>query len=139
MQANPWDMNPPLGSTPNLVWPTNQSPFMTQGGAPPWPHYNQQSLYPQFMAGHGLPGNHWTNQPQAGPQLHSNFAQVKDLPGIIKDNIKNANNSSNKNANNLSSGGDSSSKSGDVTFCPCCGNMTYRGNITKNGESTMSC
>lgn len=62
-------MNPPLGTTPNLVWPKNQNPFMTQGGNAPWPNYNQQSLVPQFMSVHGIPENHMANQPTVGSQV----------------------------------------------------------------------
>ena len=123
LQANPWDSNPPLGTTPNLVWPQNTTPFQTQGGAPPWPNYNQQSLVPQYMAGHGLPGNQPHCQPQAGAQVHTNFNL--DIPGKNNNNID-----SNKNNSNLNKSGNS------MTACPCCGNMTYRQNI-KPGKNNF--
>ena len=123
LQANPWDSNPPLGTTPNLVWPQNTTPFQTQGGASPWPNYNQQSLVPQYMAGHGLPWNQPHCQPQAGAQVHTNFNL--DIPGKNNNNID-----SNKNNSNLNKSGNS------MTTCPCCGNMTYRHNI-KPGKNNF--
>jgi len=97
-------MNPPLGTTPNLVWPTNINPFQTQGGVPPWPSYNNQSLVPQYMTRQGLLENAPWHQPQGELRVQTNCNQ-----------------------NN------SGASEGAIT-CPCCGNVTNNRNAAMNWQ-----
>ena len=114
LQANPWDTNPPLGTTPNLVWPQNQNPFQHQGGAAPWPHYNQQSLYPPYMPPQGLP-----------PCNTNNIRSDYYSPGSNTDSSITRSATSNHNNSNLNR------SRNNMATCPCCGNMTTKETIQR--------